>query len=116
MLLTSHALATATVRCAAMGLAPHRVEALLPQPRNGPVRTVITISQYDIATLYVMLLLAKQRHFTGRFALVTPHPERRQGATAEVKACDKTRTRKASTGLLAQLRGIGGLIGLSIGH
>ena len=116
MILTSQALATAKVRWAAMVLAPHRVEALLSQPRNGPVRTVITVSQYDIATLYVMLLLAKQRHFTGRFALVTPHPERRQGATDEVKDCDKTRKRKASTGLLARLLGIGCLIGLSIGH
>ena len=95
MILTSQALATAKVRCAAMVLAPHIVEALLTQPRDGPVRTVITISQYDIATLYVALLLAKQRHFTGRFALVTPHSERRQGATDQVKDRDNTRNRKA---------------------
>src|SRR6266446_5732265 len=51
MILTAQALATAKVRCAAMVLAPHIVEALPTQPRKGPVRTVITISQHDIATL-----------------------------------------------------------------
>jgi hypothetical protein len=88
MILTSQARATAKVRGAAMVLASHIVEALPTQPRDGPVRTVITISQYDIATLSGALLLSKQRHFSGRFPLVTPYPERRQGATDQVKDRD----------------------------
>jgi len=116
MILTAQALATAKVRCAAMVLAPHIVEALPTQPRKGPVRTVITISQHDIATLSVGLLLSKQGHFTCRFALVASHSERRQGATAQVKDRDKARKRETSPGLLAPGLGRGCLIGLGIGH
>ena len=62
------------------------------------------------------LLLAKERHFTCRFALVTPYPERRQGATDQVKDRHKARKRETSTGLLAPWLRIGCLIGLGIGH
>jgi hypothetical protein len=99
-----------------MVLAPHIVEPLPTQPRDGPVRTVITIRQHDIATLYVALLLSKQRHFPCRFALGTPYPERREGATHQVKDRDNAGKRKASTGLLPRWLGIGFLIGLGIGH
>src|SRR4029453_7735066 len=95
MILPSQALATAKVCDAAMVLAPHIVEPLPTQPRDGPVRTVITIGQHDIAMLSVALLLSKQRHFPCRFALVTPYPERREGATDQVKDRDNARNRKA---------------------
>src|SRR5438552_1046409 len=100
MILTAQVLATAKVCCAAMVLASHIVKALPTQPRDGPVRTVITISSHDIPTLYVALLLAKQGHFTGRFARVAPHSERRQGATDQVKDRDQARKRETYTGLL----------------
>ena len=116
MILTAQALATAKVRCAAMVLAPHIVKTLPTQPRDGPVRTVITISQHDIATLSVALLLSKQGHFTCHFALVAPHSARRQGATDQVKDRHNARKRETSTGLLAPWLRIGGLIGLGIGH
>ena len=116
MILTAQALATAKVRCAAMVLAPHIVKTLPTQPRDGPVRTVITISQHHIATLSVALLLAKQGHFTCHFALVAPHAARRQGATDQVKDRHNARTREPSIGLLAPWLRIGGLIGLGLGH
>ena len=97
MILPSQALATAKVCGAAMVLAPHRVETLLTQSRDGPARTVITISQHDIATLSVALLLLKQRHFPCRFALIMSYPERRQGATPQVKDRDKACKRKSRT-------------------
>jgi hypothetical protein len=116
MILTAQALATAKVGCAAMVLAPHIVKALPTQPRYGPVRTVITISQHDITTLSVALLLSKQGHFTGHFALLAPHSERRQGAPDQGKDRDKARKRETYTGLLVPWLGIGCLIGLGVGH
>ena len=62
------------------------------------------------------LLLSKQGHFTCHFALVAPHSERRQGATAQVKDRHKARKRETYTGLLAPWLRIGCLIGLGIGH
>ena len=116
MILPSQALATAKVRDTAMVLAPHRVETLPASPRDSPIRTVITIGQHDIATLSDALWLSKQSHFPCRFALVTPYSERREGATNQGTDRDNARKRKASTGLLPRLLGIGGLIGLGIGH
>ena len=115
LLLTAHALATAKVRRAAMGLAPHRVQTLPTQPRDGPVRTVIPLSQHDIATRSVALVLSKQGHFTCHFALIAPHSERRQGATAQGKDRHHARQRETSTGLLAPWWRIGFLIGLGSG-
>src|SRR3989441_5687213 len=90
-------------------------QGLAHTPRHGPGRTVITISQPDLTPLSGALLVAKQGHFTGHFALVAPHAERRQGATDQGKDRDKARQRATSTGRLAPWLGLGCLLGLGIG-